>query len=636
MMQSARSQQSLSKVCQKPLRSYRYRYSADVDLLIKNRNSFRHLYKRTRDPSYKSCVNQLNRLIREKVREEKFAQFHNRLKNLSSKDQSLFQFTKSLKRKRRSVPPLIDSQGIHYSEKDKSEAFARSFEASFNVSVNCNSKHDSKVQRSICSLAQTNTFDFPHISDDDVCFILKSLHPKKAFGFDSIPNAALSALSYSPLVTSLLAALFNSCLRQSYFPADWKIAKIVPIPKTQQNCNATDKYRPISLLSCLGKTFEKLILLRLNEHEQANEIFIGQQCGFRSQHSTIHQVMRIVEEISFGFNKNKSTAMVLFDLRKAFDSVWHDGLIHKLVKYKYPVYLIKLIKSYLADRFASVSLNSSNSSRFKVLSGVPQGSIIAPHLFNLFINDIPQLSSGNLALFADDTAFTVQVPWKSLKSAKKKLTEAACKFQEFFESWKIFLNESKTEFIIFSKSTKMLRMLQSDKVSYNNQQFEWSPTVKYLGITLDSKLLFKSHIEKSIATASGISFSTLYCLISRKSSVPKSIKALIYKLYIRPILTYGCPVFANSAKVHVKKIQTFQNKILRMINNVNWSDFVSSNELHEMSKVPYICDFINKLTENFYRKASYHPNRVFSSLGNYNRDSLGFQVKHKLPKNLDP
>lgn len=610
----------------------RYRYSQEVEFLIKNRNRFRHLYKRNRDPSFKSSVNQLNRLIRQKVRVEKFDQFHERLKSLSHKDLSLFQFTKSLKRKRRSVPPLIDSVGTHYSDKEKVEAFARSFEACFNVSLNSSSKHEHAVQESIRSLSTKDSDDLVPLSDSEVVDVLKSLHSRKSPGFDEIPNIALSALTKSPLVISLLTGLFNCCLKLSYFPNDWKIAKIIPIPKNRHLSNVPDQFRPISLLSCLGKCFEKLILRRLNDFEQENNVFISQQCGFRAQHSTIHQVLRITENISFGFNKNKSTAMVLLDLRKAFDSVWHDGLVHKLINFKYPTYLTKLVQSYLVDRRASVSLNGSQSSTFKVQSGVPQGSLIAPHLFNIFVNDIPKFSHGNLALYADDTAFSVEVPWKSLKSAKKKLVAAVEKLQEFFSSWKIFLNESKTEFIIFSKSTKMIQLLHTDTVSFNNQEFNWSKSVKYLGVTLDCKLLLKDHIEQSIKKASLLCFKTLYCLINRKSPVPLDIKLRIYKIYVRPTLSYACQVFANCAKSHLNKLQKFENKILRMIHNVHWSDFMSTSELHETCRIPLLTDHIAKLTDNFYKKSISHPSNIFNKLGQYNKDSLGFRVKHRLPR----
>ena len=604
-------------------------------MLIKYRNDYRNLYVRTRDPAFKSAINQLNKLIRNQVRSEKFQAFETKLGSLSYVDNSLFLFAKGLKRKRKSIPPIKDTLGYHYSDSEKAEAFARSFKSHFLSSSNSTSRFERIVSNSVQSLLSINDFETPIIPFDEVKFIFSSLNHKKSCGADCIPNMALRHLSSCYNFTTACTDIFNCCLKISYFPDTWKVAKILPIPKTAIPSKETDKYRPISLLSCLGKCFEKIILSRLSDFELDNNIFINQQCGFRSEHSTIHQSLRIIENVAFGFNKNKSTAMVLLDLRKAFDSVWHDGLIHKMRQKDYPLYLIKLIHSFLKNRVAFTAINSYQSVPFDVPCGVPQGSLIAPHLFNLFINDIPLPNKGNLSLYADDTAFFVQVPWKNLKSAKKILLATLNHLNNFFIDWKIHLNDSKTEFIMFSKSTKMIKMTSNDTLSFNNLTFKWKPTVKYLGLTLDSKLLFKNHVEVAINKAQGISYSSLYCLLNRKSPVSIDTKLRIYKIYIRPVFTYGCQVFANAAKCHLEKLQKFQNKILRMILNLKWSDFKSTQEIHDSTKIPLVSEFITRLTNKFYSKIVHHSNPILSSLGHYHIDSLGFRVKHKLPRAID-
>ena len=610
----------------------RYKYSHSVNLLVKNRNHFRNLFKRTKDPAYKSSVNLLNRMINQQVRREKESAFKDKLQSLSYKDNSLFHFAKSLKRKNCSFPPIVDSLGTNFSDKDKANSFARSFQEAFNAVQSSSSKFESLVNNSIQSIASLNDSPTESVSEEDIKFVMQALNPRKAFGHDKIPNCALRILSDSSQFVSLCANLFNSCINLSYFPKIWKIAKIMPIPKGKTNFSSPDDYRPISLLSCLGKCFERIILMRLNDFEFDNNIIIKQQCGFRSNHSTVHQILRISEKISFGFNENKSTGMVLLDLRKAFDSVWHDGLIHKLTMYNYPIYLIKLLQSFLSNRSAFVVCQSAFSYLFDVTSGVPQGSLIAPHLFNLFINDVPIPSKGHLCLYADDTAFFVQYPWKNLKSIKSELSKTASRLQNFFHDWKIKLNELKTEFIVFSKSTKMIQKISNDSISFNGQSFNWKESVKYLGVILDRKLTFKHHIDRSIQKANAASFSSLYCLLSRKSSTTLDSKIRIYKSFIRPILTYACPIFANAAFCHLRKLQLFQNKFIRMILNVNWFDFKKVNEIHRSTNIPLMSDFISRLTGNFYSKVAHHSNDLLSSLGQYSYDSLSFRVKHNLPK----
>jgi Reverse transcriptase (RNA-dependent DNA polymerase)/Endonuclease-reverse transcriptase len=610
----------------------RYKYSDSVSLLVRNRNQFRNLFKRTRDPSFKSSMNLLNRMIRHQIKVENAQAFEDKLSSITYADNSLYRFAKSLKRKTRAVPPLKDNLGSHFSDKEKSEALARSFKKSFSVVQNTSSKFDREVSRSVESLSSHSQLQVELVTHGEVKSIFKSLNPRKAIGDDGIPNMALIVLSDSQQFVSLCSELFNACLKFSHFPDKWKIAKVLPIPKGGQNCDSPDNFRPISLLSCLGKCFEKIILHRLNDFEFEKQIFINQQCGFRSQHSTVHQIIRITEEISFGFNKNKSTGIALLDLRKAFDSVWHDGLIHKLVKGDYPIYLTKIIHSYLSRRIAYVSFQSSNSSTFVVTSGVPQGSLIAPHLFNLYINDIPIPQKGHLSLFADDTAYYTQVPWKNLKSVKSELIKNVSSLQEYFSDWKIQLNDSKTEFSIFTKSSKMVKKMANDTISFNNEFFTWKDSVKYLGVILDKKLIYSHHIDTSIQKASSICFGSFYCLLRRKSPVSIDSKLRIYKSYIRPVLTYACPAFSNAAKCHLNKLQLFQNKILRMILNVKWTDFRTTNDIHDDCKIPLIKDFIANTTDKFYSKTVHHPNSMFTSLGQYSSDSLGFRAKHKLPR----
>jgi hypothetical protein len=256
-------------------------------------------------------------------------------------------------------------------------------------------------------------------------------------------------------------------------------------------------------------------------------------------------------------------------------------------------------------------------------------------LFNVFINDIPVPQNGELALFADDTAFFIEASWKNLKFIKKHLISALNSFQNFFQEWKIFLNDSKTEFIIFTRSTKMIKLYQHDTIKLNSLEFKWKPQVKYLGIILDSKLTFKNHIDCALKKAKGTAFSQLYCLLKRNSGVSVDSKLRIYRSIVRPIISYGCSIFVNCAASHIHKIQVFQNKMLRYVLDINWYDFVSNEELHARAKTPSILDFFSKLTVNFYRRIDMHENALINSLGRYDYSNLEFRLKHKLPKRIN-
>lgn len=183
---------------------------------------------------------------------------------------------------------------------------------------------------------------------------------------------------------------------------------MTPIHKPGKPRDHVTSYRPISLLSIPGKVFEKCISDILNSYLSTNKIMINQQFRFRRGHSTIQQIIRITQMVTQQFNTRRCAAMVLLDLSKAFDTVWHGALLYKLNQIGLDPGFIRLIRSYLETRKMFVHLRGSCSREYVVLAGVPQGSILGPYLFNLYINDIPQAFNCLLALFADDTALLFQ------------------------------------------------------------------------------------------------------------------------------------------------------------------------------------------------------------------------------------
>lgn len=635
---------------------FRYPHSANISNLTKHRNFYRNKYARSCDPHDKSLVNQLNRMIKFETSKLNNESFSERIANLKAFDNSLYGFTKSLKNKRNSVPPLKKPDGsLAYSDKEKAEVLAHGFHICHLTTANAISANEQEVLASIDWLAQADRAassaakctpvqnahgnmrrrnpvscaGSQQVSEREVIQILKSLKLKKAPGPDRIANRVLRNLPREAI--SALTRIFNACLENSYFPDSWKVAKIITIHKSGKPPEEPSSYRPISLLSCVGKIFEKLMLERLSEHERQNKIFIPQQFGFRTEHSTVQQILRITECASLGFNKNRTTGLALLDLERAFDSVWHDGLVHKLIKNNYPVYLVKLVQSFLKNRSGYAMMNDSSSASFNIPAGVPQGSLLSPHLFNVFINDIDLPSDTNLAIYADDTALFCDVPWKNIKSVSKKLTTALEVVAKFFNSWKIRLNDTKTEVIAFTHSRVMKKRLKENPLKFRNASFEWKDSVKYLGVRLDQRLSFRPHIDEVVKKAYNLG-GTFRCLIGRYSKLALREKVTIYRQIIRPVMTYACPIFINCPKTHFTRLQKHQNKVLRMI--MNAERFTKTDDLHGQTNIPKICDFVDKLTNTFYETATSHPNKLVRNLGIYSRDNIGFRLKHRLPKKI--
>ncbi|GFW83913.1 RNA-directed DNA polymerase from mobile element jockey [Trichonephila clavipes] len=334
-----------------------------------------------------------------------------------------------------------------------------------------------------------------------------------------------------------------------YFPKSWKTAVVEPILKPGKNSAFAKSYRPISLLPVLSKLAEKVILARLNDYLERENILIPEQHGFRPRLSTSHQLLRVVEFIKEGNNKDECTAAVFLDIQKAFDRVWHTGLLFKLITYKIPPPLIFLINSYISDRSFSVKINRTYSHPKKISAGVAQGSILAPTLFNLYVNDIIKNTNTQLCLYADDTAILSR--HRNLNTLVENINEHLAHLEIWFSVWKIALNSSKTEAVFFSKR-------HPPEITLQNQRIPWSQHTKFLGVIIDKNLTFRQHITY-IRDKFKDTTRKLYSLICRKSKLSRHNKLLIYTLILKPLLTYAFPVWEHAAKTNINLLETSQN-----------------------------------------------------------------------------
>ncbi|GBN62764.1 putative RNA-directed DNA polymerase from transposon BS [Araneus ventricosus] len=230
-------------------------------------------------------------------------------------------------------------------------------------------------------------------------------------------------------------------------PGCWKTARILPILKPGKDPTQPISYRPISLLLTLSKLSEKIILNRYVKHANKVRIPIPQQFGFTPQLSTTHQLLRVTEHILEGIFANLATATVFLDIAKAFGKVWTQGLIHKLIAYKFPHYVISIIHSYLQDRQFVVKVKNTDSSPRNIHAGVPQGGILAPIIFLCFMNDIPQQKDITLSLYADDTAILAQ--GKKFSTISNSLSNYIPKLESWLKRWKIQLNVEKQKLLFF-------------------------------------------------------------------------------------------------------------------------------------------------------------------------------------------
>lgn len=288
---------------------------------------------------------------------------------------------------------------------------------------------------------------------------------------------------------------------------------------------------------------------------------------------------------------------IFFDIQKAFDSIWHDALLYKLIEYNFPKYLIHIIASFLRDRKFQVIINSTKSSVKTIPYGVPQGAVLSPCLYNIYVSDAPNFDDVMTAFYADDTALICALPsWYETNSALERATH---EFHKFYEKWKINLNHEKTQALLVTR--RRTREVPELPFQFNDHEIEWEDNVKYLGVILDRKLTMAAHINYIIEKTQKV-IKILYPLIHRKSKLNSNNKLLIFKSALRPIFTYACPIFSTIANTHIQKLQRTQNKILKMIFDLPWC--TPTSELHNDNEIELVQDHINRLRENFIQRTS--------------------------------
>jgi hypothetical protein len=224
----------------------------------------------------------------------------------------------------------------------------------------------------------------------------------------------------------------------SHFLNPWKEAKVITFPKPSVDPKFPQNLCPISLLPTTGKLFEKVILKFVQKHIVEKGLHNASQFGFRARHIRTLQCMRLTDHVNLNFNNEMSTAAMFLDIEKPFDTTWHHGLLYKLSKLEFSANVIKLLGSFLSQRKFRVSVEGEMSTPKEMQAGVPQGSVLSPTLFNLYINDAPQTHVVHLALFADDTC--LHATDRKEEFIVRKLQRGLSSMEAWCERWNIKIN----------------------------------------------------------------------------------------------------------------------------------------------------------------------------------------------------
>lgn len=589
--------------------------SDETKLCIREKNRIKRKLQRSQNPSekiiLKSIVNQLSNLIRQNVFLDRNRNWSEMLSKLKTGDDKFWKITKFQRGKgHNNIGNIIANGTVIYSNTEKANAIADAFEKSHNLTSNWVSRKENIVSRAICKLERRTPNDDPttHTTNIEIKNILRSIKYSKAPGLDNVSNILLKNLPSSAL--QFIEKIFNYSIQLCYFPLAFKIAKVVPIHKQGKNKQIPSSYRPISLLSNIGKIFERIIHTRLNSFVEEHQVLPIEQFGFRQHHSTTHQVCRVSNMIKRNKRRRKSTGMLLLDIEKAFDSVWHKGLVYKLMKFAVPDYLCKLIKSFLSERKFKTSVNGSISSARDIPAGVPQGSVLSPLLYTLFTSDVKVPRGTEMALYADDTALIIE--GKVTSAIINKMEKSISSLTKYYKNWKIKCNHEKYQAIIFPFNRSRKRHPRRNLIC-NNSNITFTNSVKYLGVTFDKHLLFHKHIDTIVQKASTC-LKSLYGLIHRKSKLSTKNQLLCFKGILRPIMVYAAPLWYKASKTNIKKLQVIQNKTLKLIFNLPIR--YSTHELHDEYNLDMFQNYIKKLADNFKSNCRSSQYRLINDLAN--------------------
>ena len=408
------------------------------------------------------------------------------------------------------------------------------------------SNHDVPYQARI---EESTTFNFREATFNEVRDIIKNLKNKESKDCFGLSVKVVKVIR--ELIVIPLTKLINLMFKKHIFPNCLKEAIVVPIFKKgdkDQACN----YRPISLLPVFSKIVEKCMAQRMAEYFEVNSLFSEQQFGFRKQRNTVSGILDLVSYIRDGFENKKHTGTTFCDLSKAFDCVSHELLVKKLAYYNFSLESVNLIKSYLNDRRQRVVLNGVSSAKGTINLGVPQGSVLGPLLFLIYINNLPNNSIGErYVLFADDTTISVQRDdeWELVS----EVMEAQSRANNWFQHNGLVLNKEKTNHMLFS-----LREVSEDSLSR-------SP-VRFLGVHLDSELRWDVHID----TVAGRLKSGIFVLRGLVGCVTEEVMRTAYFALCHSVMSYAVLAWGHAPQW--RRVFSLQRRAVRVVGGLGYRD----------------------------------------------------------------
>ena len=407
--------------------------------------------------------------------------------------------------------------------------------------------------------------------------LLEEINPSKAVGIDNIGGKFLK--DGATILANPITKLLNLSIKLSKFPQKCKIAKLIPIYKNKGSKVETQNYRPISLLPLVSKIFEKIIHAQTQQFLDENDILYKFQSGFRQNHSTDTSLSYLNDKILHGFDNGCFTGMILIDLQKAFDTIDHNIFLKKLKYLGFSESAIAWYRSYLSDRYFSVHIDGFCSEEAKLECGVPQGSILGPLIFLLYVNDMSQAVDCKLYLYADDSCLVYTD--KDINVIENILNKNFNSLCDWFVENKLSIHfgEDKTKSIIFGTKRRLNDTHKLD-IRRNEIKIKQHTEVKYLGCILDCNASGETMAIKVLNKIN----SRLRFLYRKQNILNGSLRRLLCNALIQPHFDYASQAwYPNLNKTLSTKMQRAQNKCIRFCLNLDNRAHLDKKEFEEIN-----------------------------------------------------